>query len=288
MAIYASTCFFECLENGWSETWYRDTSQTDLQAIGVADAQATGLWGARLKMLCAPARMLETRTSFVDVKNDAWPQNIRADGPAPYASAHPGVCVLWRFSGAGQAKWKNVYLRGVPDDISLNGGVIQLLNPTLAAWFAAAGAYATILSQQNWGWISRKATDPLKKKAIGYGQWVENERYIHVGLEVLAAPNQAFPDAQVGTDQLVNFVGANKPEKSRLNGRHVVYVVDNSNCVLNTPLSLFAWNGKPFTMQRYTPTLVTVTNSAARKIVTRDTGKISGVRRGRALARARG
>lgn len=285
MAIYQSTGFFASgpTSQGWAETWYRNTEDTDLQAIAAVDAGPNRLWGKRVAMLGKQAQLKFTRTSFVDQKNDGYPLDLYYNGPDTYNAAYPALCCLWRFMNPTENRWKNVYLRGIPDLLSELGGIAQFTSAALVAWMNAANAWATVVTADGWGWYGAKITTALTKRGVGYGVDIADERYIKVTGEA-----GTFPAEQVNTYQTVNFAKVNEPYKSALNGRHRVYVTSQTECRVVQPMALFPWNGAPFVINRFNPALIDAVTSAPRKIVRHDTGKVSGVPRGRSPERPRG
>lgn len=281
--IYVSTGFFVQNSLGWSESWYRNTELTDLHTISDNDLAASNIWQARAGMLCDEARLTDVRTSFVDTVNDAWPQTPNFIGPGLGSGEYGALACLWRFNRATDGRFKNVYLRGIPDALSTKGGLLNIEDPALLWWKNAANKWANRIVSLGWGWYGAKI-DPTKK-VIGtaYAPDVNDARYTDITLQ---APG--IVGAVAGDVITVHFKKVNYPFKSKLNGRHKCRVVSATSLQPLSAMALFPHNGRQFEVYPMTPDLVVPSDSEPRKIVRHDTGRPFGAPRGRLPARPPG
>lgn len=142
MALYRVSVLFEGRGHGWAETLVFDRTNTSPGAVA---ASLVGLLNARAQLLGREYRIIGARVAKIrddaglPVKRNVFliqqefkPSNqlvANAGGP-------PDDCVLVRGTTADGNRSKPIFLGGIPDDIILNGGALDLAAVNWGANFA--------------------------------------------------------------------------------------------------------------------------------------------------------
>jgi hypothetical protein len=275
------TLVFEAGSRGWTES-YIFSSAGDSHAP--VEGPATRLANARIELCGQGARIKAIRISkegigpdsllrYTDIKPtvvkvpDAQ-GNVLSFGPR----AQPNVALLVRCSDVTEAKRKYIYLRGIPDLIEVNGGMIED-NKIYAALF---DKFRKQLINESWGW-SGVATKYGPADLLNYESTVN-------GVITFTLQANLFQNADFGKRVMARFRGVNG--KSQLNGPQLVKVTDAQSGKLVYPLSLLAYkNGGQVSYSTLDFQKIEIVDP--HKVVTRKAGAPLLESRGRAKAKPR-
>jgi hypothetical protein len=157
----------------------------------------------------------------------------------------------------GAARRRNMFLRGIWDDVNGAGGFYL---PATAGWQSAFNNWAASMLARQAGWWHANKQPGINLTTY---ECMQDTGFVKV---TLAAAIPGFVANQV---MQVRFQGVNAG--SPLNGMHLVRVIDATHVWLEKPLALIAYQfgGKMFTYQR---TFEAATTIDAQKIVTRRAG----------------
>ena len=274
MPLYVATAFFEMNGAGWTESYYRDSAgQMDLAAI--ADFDRAGIWTLRQGMLAQPARITAQRASFVTIQGDSVLNYIPMNAGQAWESEDANTAMLVRLGNADNTRRKNVFVRGIPDDMVLRGGTVG----NAAGWKNAADAFFFKLIERQYGWYS--ITGRTDHPVTGYVLDAQNR--VKVTLDPAPALGLAVGDKVVL--QGVN-VGVSQP--SVLNGNHPFIVTGAAEVTTAKRLAVFPFPGLGGKLRKVTKDLQVAFNHRYQKIDTRKAGKASHLQAGRARAKAKG
>lgn len=155
MAIIRCTLFFEQGKYGWTESyWTNAASLTDpaMQARGLQLAQK------RIKVSGAHTTLPYMRYSVEGVFRDAFFNVLPSNGlvgTINKISDAPSTALLCTQKTADNSKSRNIYLRGIWDDVVHNGGE-YVPAPDFSAAF---DDYRTRLIADAWGWLGVASKD---------------------------------------------------------------------------------------------------------------------------------
>lgn len=274
MATYMSTAFFQMGAYGWSESYFRDSnSVTDLAAL--ADFDRAGIWTKRVVALARPAVLTAQRTSFVGVRNDSVLNFIPMLGNAAWTAEDPNTAVLCRVGNQDNTRRKNVFMRGVPDDMVINGGQLG----GAAGWQTAAQAFFDEIITGNYGWLGIDT-----RVDIAITGYVKNAQE-KIVITLADDPALGLPNSTKVTLQGVN-VGVGKP--SVLNGPHPYIVTGPAEVTTAKATAVFPFPGLGGFLRKVVKVLIQAKNVRFQKIDTRKAGKVSYLQVGRAKARPKG
>lgn len=274
MATYQATAFFECRGYGWTETYYRDSNAiTDLAAL--ADFDRDNIWVQRQACLNKQAAIVAQRVSFVGVKNDSVLNYIRMVGPSTFRGEDPNTALLIRLGNLDNTRRKNVFFRGVPDDVVIDGGEVA----NLPAWANKLGVFLDALIQNNYGWLGISTKTEID--VVDYTTTPENK--VKVTLAAAPALGVAPPNKVVlrGKD-----MGVGKP--SVLNAALPYIVTGATEVTTVKPIAVFPFPGVGGKLVKTDKELILIKNHREQKIDTRRAGKVSNLQAGRARVKPRG
>lgn len=246
MATVQTTFDFECAGYGWSESWFKDTQLTSLKAHWTASGFP--LAQKRAAMLAAEARMIAASNSFVDVKADSYLQYLNLPGNATVHCDNPHSTIYSIVRANGDTYRKAVFIRGQDDDCIMFGGNFQ---PGNALFMQTGTAFFDSVVQNGWGWM-RNVASP-KGKVIGYA--VDP---VTGYVDIQTTPG-FFANPIVGVDTYVAVRILFKGVKSRLNGYHVMQVIDTDTARTLKPMAVFPFV-KDGSITRYTKTFTAAEN----------------------------
>lgn len=273
--VIKNTLVFQTNSFGWTESFLHQSSSRDLiahnAALQVLAQKRAALLGSQ-SFIKAERVSVETDGDGLPVVGDSHLLYIRYNGGTVPGSDDPDTAVLVTMRNAEAARRRNMFLRGIWDDVNGAGGFY--LEAT-AGWPSAFNNWrASMLAKQVGWWHS------IKSAPINLSTYVMDPDTGFVQV-TLAAPIPGFVADQV---MQVRFQGVNG--KSPLNGMQLIRVIDATHVWLEKPLALIAYQfgGKMFT---YTRTFEAATTIDAQKIVTRRAGSPLLQSRGRRKGRAK-
>lgn len=274
MSIYQSTMFFECLGHGWSETYYRDAGgQSNLEAL--ADFDRENLWKKRALCCGAQVAIVAQRVSFTDQLQDSV-LNYLPLQVGTFDAEDSNTALLVTMAIANNTRRKNTFLRGVPDNIVVTGGIVDR---AFAAFINAFNAFAGALVQNTYGWIGSdvKTEHPV----TDYTSDATNRLVFTVGGAALPVP---------ATGNKIRLRGKNLGVggKSVLNRTAVFLRNSATECKTNKPTAAFPFSGPGGFLVSRTTTIRVIANVKIQKVVERKAGKVSFTSPGRVPARPLG
>lgn len=260
--------YFESGPWGWSEVWHKQDVVGSLKSFNNGAALTLGL--KRVAMLANESKLVAIKTSKLADKGDSWLSYFDQKGPDAQHSDSPHTSLYTVFASSAGNKKKSVFLRGIPDDIALNGGIFQ---PVVEPFRTNAQAWANAITQGNWGWMTTVNGPP--KTIGGYVQTVEERVRLTLPAATFAAPG----DEPVFIRARVNFKG----NSSRLNGVQVFQVNSTTTCTTVKKQAVFPFttDGK-FVQQTFE--FVAAADFGFQKIGRRPAGRPSHLTRGREQA----
>jgi hypothetical protein len=281
--IYKATAWFECNGLGWSEAYYRDSGLvSDLAALAdfdrVGAGGAGGLWVKRAGCCGREVTLVAQETSFISVRGDSVLNYIPIGGNSAFSADAPTVALLVSCGNLDNTRRKNVFMRGIADNVVVNGG--RFAAGTEPAFEAAINNFKNTLISDGYGWLGRQAPQIFDVTA-----WADVPATHQILLTVDVGP---LPPAD--TFGLVRLVGKlmNPRGRSVLDGVQVYIRVSDTEVKTKKPTAVFPFPG-PGPKLIFKPTdLIDIASVRFQKIVERKVGKASHLPRGRALARARG
>lgn len=274
MALYMATAFFQQEGYGWTESYFRDSQEvTDLAAL--ADFDRNNIWNLRAVALAKQASIRAQRASFVTVKGDSVLNNIRIAGNDTWESEDANTAVLVRLGNIDNTKRKNVFMRGVPDDMVVNGGRVG--NAT--GWKNAADAFFNKIIELSYGWLGIQTRIDIP--VTGYT--VNAQQKVVITLDDTPVLAGAVPSKMVL--QGVNM-GVGQP--SVLNGNHPYIKTGTAEVTTAKKTAVFPFPGLGGFLRTLTKDLVLAKNVRYQKIDTRKAGKISGLQAGRSRVKPKG
>lgn len=273
MPTYMATAFFRQDDQGWSETYFRDSGgTTDLAAI--ADFDRARLWTKRALCCGAQTTLFAQRASFTDVQGDSVLNYIELPS-AGFDSEDANTALLVRLGNADNTKSKNIFFRGIADECVVDGGKF---GRGFAPFAGLVDDFFTSLIENNYGW---RRTDVKTEMAVdGYVFDAQNRIVFDVSTN--------FPPGNVGDKVVVRGKNFGAGGKSVLNRQFVVAISGNNTLRTVKPLAAFPFAGDGPVLVRRTKVVQPAFNRRYQKIVERKAGKISYSSAGRVQARARG
>jgi len=266
---FVATMFFTGEGVGWSESHSLELEQAFIDH-DAAMVQLRDLANRRALLLGRQCYISGLRVSARGVTGDSVPEevNLRASklakdfglqgGLVPDCT-QPDVALLVRFGAFLPGRQKNLYMRGIWDQIEEEGGKY-----TSNIFFdALIKNYLEPLTDaaSPWGWWGRQG-ERAEFRVMGYSSTPEATVTVNLG-------EDAFTEQEIGKRHVVRFSGVNV--KSPLNGQQVVVPTGPRTIELAKPLGLAAFHTKG-RMYRNTNGHISYRRFTIRKIVTRETG----------------
>lgn len=261
MAVVQLTFDFLCQGYGWSESWYKETDLTSLKAFHTASA--VPLMEKRNAMLGQEAALTALTSSFVLERGDsylAYTGKYQGGlGPDIHCSSpHEAIWTIIRTADAKH--YRGVWLRGIPDDLVLNGGIFDA---GYAPWVQPATTFMDAIKNGTWGWYSQ-VRSTLSFAVVGYTQDPVTNL---VDVECTGNP---FAGVTVGDFKRVRVLF--KKQQSKLNGSYTVIVTGTNSFQLLLPTAVFAFT-KPGKMWTYSPLFRACDNWSFQKAGERRAGR---------------
>lgn len=274
--IVKATLVFQTNSFGWSESFLWDgvneqNLNVHMQSLQIIAQKRSQLLGSQ-SFVKAERVSLETDGAGLPRVGDSILQYIRYNGPGMGTSDEPDAAVLVTMRNLVAAKRRNMFLRGIWDDVDNQGGFYL---PSIAGWQSAFNSWSAAMLARQAGWWSYTKSAPFDVDT-----YAVNPTTGYVTITVLG---DAFGDGPYGKIR-VRLAGVNV--KSALNGSWVGTPVSNSQIILEKPIALLPYTGggQLFT---YTRALEVAASIDAQKIVTRRAGAPLLQSRGRRRASVR-
>lgn len=288
---YKCEGMFNCINRGWTETYYCDADQllplpssgnpnNSANFVAVNNLFKSTVLTARALLSGTPVTVIGTRISGVNhlvpgqTPNRGSYLDYKTMPPVTSgqtADNPPSTLVVTIYNATTSLKHQ-IHIRGVWDTIDQDGGVLQV-TPAFTAAFAS---YAAAVQTTGWGWISRggPATAQITNYVATAAGAIEFE---------LDTP--LFAGVQPQSNVSVRISSLNFG-RSELNGQLAVKVLTNTECVSLQRIvcAPFAEQGQ---MRFNAATWVQNALAVATKIGSRDTGASLFLGRGRSRARVR-
>lgn len=257
--------FFGMHRGGWSEVYH---NQNDVATVFTTYLQP--LINARLAALAQPARLLGARVS-----NFTVPKNTRTafydllGGMASTQLADYGsTSCLNKIRGVSGAS-RSMFMRGIPDGIVLDGGILTPFAPWLTVW----NAWAAVLSNavNGWSnklWITNSTKNPILAMRNIAGRYVEMDLTTPVGLSLYGSVRIGSGGAAQG-----------------LQGRHRILALAVAGAIttvrIRSPYSVDDYVGSAAWMAGLTPTTDPIQTVIMARITSRKVGAPFGAQVGR-------
>lgn len=227
MPIYKVTLIFESNGQGWTESYYLNTTLSG-DADGVYVPFAQPLSNLRLALLGTGAYLTDVRISTYGTPNKVFVEADGRQGTYAASAAIPNNALLVRCLPLPLGPAKSLFLRGIPQSIIVN----QNYAPT-TAWVSAYNAWAAFLAPpaaQPWGWMG--VASKVKTPITGYT--------VTDGFQVLVT-TQTTPFTVTNPPSKINvrFTGING--KSELNGTQVVIAQTTSSVLTVDQFGVIPW-----------------------------------------------
>lgn len=216
---------------GWSETWFTETSDLTLAEVFT---RLKDLAEKRAELLCEEGKITYISTSMEDVTGDSriGPfQDTPYTGTPGVHSEDPFTALLVRRRPSTNVAWSNLYLRGIPDDIVVEGGKLTLpaniegtTTPSPAAnWNKKFNQFATKVKDGRWGFLGKNRTTSTKALVQTLVQDDQGRPLITTGAnQNPLAGATLFTEAELSTVQRVTISGVQGA--ASVNGTHAVLV----------------------------------------------------------------
>lgn len=274
--IVKGTLVFQTNSFGWSESFLWDGgSEFNLnvhqQSLQIIAPKRAALLGAQ-SFIKAERVSLETNQLGVPVVGDSVLQYARYNGASVPSSDEPDVACLVTFRNLIANKRRNMFLRGIWDDVDASGGFYL---PSIAGWQTAFNAWASAMLARGAGWWSYTKSAPFPVDT-----YVVNQTTGYVTITVLGDAFGPGPYDKIR----VRLQGVNV--KSAVNGQWVGTPVSESAIILEKPMALLPYTGGG-SLFTYTRAFEAAASMDAQKIVIRRAGSPLLQSRGRRKARAR-
>ena len=274
--VVKATLVFQTQSFGWSESFLWDgvneqNLNVHMQSLQIIAQKRAALLGKN-SFIKAERVSLETGPDGLPRVGDSILQYIRYNGASMPDSDEPDAAVLVTMRNLVAAKRRNMFMRGIWDDIDGQGGFYL---PFVTGWQSAFNSWAAAMLARQAGWWSY-----TKSAGFDVSTYVVAPTTGYVTITVLG---DAFGDGPYGKIR-VRLAGVNV--RSALNGSWIGTPVSNSQIILEKPLALLPHTGGG-TLFTYTRALEVAASLDAQKIVTRRAGAPLLQSRGRRRASVR-
>lgn len=294
MPVYKHVVFMDVNCRGFSEIWYR--TRPSPAPLSTVWEEANTMLTKRALLLGAQGRITACRVGDADDeigvgspgKGDARLFRQGYPGAADYQCAQPDSAAVTTFYDATGLRKRNTFLRGIPDDVEVNGGQPTLVGAA-ALWTQRYQAWIDEINQGGWGWLARS----VKQTGGGvfgaaplalYTQYADDPRKIQI---TFARALFSAAEVEAGEPIEVVFKQVGGRAGSRLNGPQLVVPTAPTVCYTFEATALLPWSpGGVGT--RYSYSFVDIAEGRLAKIGTRKAGNVSNLSRGRQKAVSRG
>lgn len=276
MSVIKATLMFQTNSFGWSESFFWNAPGTeDLipqgASLQVIAQKRAALLGAQ-SFVKAQRVSIELNNNNEPVVGDSFLEYFRYNGASVPAADDPDTAVLVTMRNQTASRRRNMFLRGIWDDVNGLGGFYL---PGTAGWQSAFDTWRAAMLARQVGWMSRTQVNVV---AIT-GYTVDPDTgFVQVTLAAAA------PQLTPGLVQQVRIRGVNVT--SPLNGTQLIRGIDSTHFWLEKPLALIAYQFGGEVIF-YSQALEVASTIGPQKIVTRRAGAPLLQSRGRRRAKPR-
>lgn len=273
MAVYKIDLIFKGGSKGWTETYYTQTDNPNLQAIY---DYALPMAYLRAELLGAGCAIEAIRCSDTAIENDSFLQYINIEPHTDEPAAPLDVSLNFVCRDLQNKRHRHIFVRGIWHRVVGPLGVFQY---DYAPYKTLIDAWRAKLLSDTYGWLG--ANNATKKKALITG-YVRNDS----GQVTFTADNNIFAGIPVNTRKKIRVSGLNA-KTSNLNRELVVYVLtpNTFQTVLPIAASPFQSQGR---VSWYDPEFIRMYTVNSQRIGRRGAGAplLESVGRSKAQARA--
>lgn len=274
--IVKATLFFQTNSFGWTESFLWDGVNEQNLNVHMASLQIIAQKRAALlgksSFIKAERVSLETGDTGQPRLGDSILQYVRYNGASVPDSDEPDAAVLVTMRNLVAQHRRNMFLRGIWDDVDGQGGFYL---PSVSGWQSAFNSWAAAMLAKQAGWWHYE-----KSAGFDVDTYTVAPATGYVTITVLG---DAFGDGPYSKIR-VRLSGVNV--KSAINGQWVGTPVSNSQIILEKPMALLPYTGGGV-LYTYTRSLDVAASLDAQKIVTRRAGSPLLQSRGRRRASVR-
>ena len=283
---------------GVSESWFSAQSlanQVTMAQIGAFLTARMGISGnntlftyCRIATLTPPATNRRLVNIFypADLINLPNGHGIPVQGTYNWAqndqgSNDPWSAMLVRRTNAN--KFSLGYVRGIPDNLDVDGGGI--INPVPTSYQQAFAQYVNAVVSLGWGWMNNQPAANSPASLTGATQNADGTALLTF-TPIAPATNGIFQTVAPGTRVQLRISGQILP--LGFNGSYTFVVLTNNTCRSLRPLNVGTFVAGNGVGTIYTQTLVPVLSMKIEKMVSRRSGAPFGRSRGRRRNRVNG
>lgn len=271
MGAIKVTFFFSANQRGWTESYYQQTDNIDLQ---IAWTQANDIAIQRAALLGKQAKIFAWRCSNEAEKNDAFLDYKDRVGVSQDC-ADLDISIQARFENVNNTRYKFTFLRGFWDTIEVEGG--RFTGKGSAAFTTAFSDWLAALRARSYSWKTRRATGP----SSDIQTYAQNTN----GTVKITLKDVISPPAALNSKNLARISGVNKG--SALNGQQLVQITGASEVTTVDRIAVFPYvSGGVVKLSDTGYSLIDF--ATPQKVVPRKSGAPLLATRGRRPARARG
>lgn len=280
--VHKVTWFFKGRTFGWTESlWFLSQSGNLVDTFAAAQIVAA----VRADLLGIEASIFAIRCSQQNAGPDAILRYVNFTptfkGATNGVPAQPvescameDTALLVRCENGQDTKWKQIFMRGIWDNVETTLGVYQ---PLYGDWQRRITAYFNKVQNRNWGWVGVSAKT-AKIDLAGYV--INSDNTVTFTVKAPIIPN-TIPN---GSHVIVRLAGING--KSTLNGQQVVVVNSATTFTLVRPIAAVPYRtGGTATLNTYD--FIGIATMIDQKIVERKVGAPLLQSRGRQRAKPR-
>lgn len=276
---YKHTFIFSGRNKGWSESFYTEPSSVNLQsqltlAANVAVARAQML-GAEYSVQALRVQQTEDAGGLPVKRVGDLNQAINLPGPGAWEGAAPDLSVLFDWMTSARDAHKAVFVGGIWDTVSVQGG--QLSPPP--EWNTAWQTWGVKCVEAGYGWLSRVPGTP-----VAVTNYVQDEAD---GTVTLTFGGSLFEGASVNPVLIRVSALPTIGGMSTLNGDLLVVPLTATTAKTKERIAVFPFVGAGVA-RRFTNTFKRMTFITPEKVVSRERGAPLLQSPGRRSARARG
>lgn len=274
LAVTKATFAFQQGVYGWTESYYLNTVSDNLQA---ELAKAQSLAQKRIVMSGEQTLMPYVKVSREDVQRDVLLSAQAYSGATGKPSDAPDTAILTKRFTTTPVALAPIYLRGIWDELVLDGGRLDLAN---AAWLANYNAWKGALTTtvNGWGFLAK---DPAESGSSLIQSVSQNtDGTIHYTLVT-----GIFTNLDVGEKTKIFVSGVNGALSANGPNVGVVRGINTIDTEARIPIFPYIGGGKlSYTVLKFYP----IGNTQLQRVVERKVGRPLYVSRGRSRTRKLG
>jgi hypothetical protein len=274
---------FEQTKFGWTEVYFQKQDSVNLSLIlpiarRLAEKREL-LLGKEVTLphITISVEGVAGQVAEIDATDDPWSGNVN------FSAAAPGVSALLNYFTEDNRRRSKKYLRGIFDDLEVQGGKIVRTDATQNAfdvWTRSMTKFQGQLKADNWGWPAKDDTLTTTSPILSLDDGTD-------GYITITAKNPVF-NLPAEQDKKINVRLAGLNDCPVLNGAQVVTVSSATVCKLAKKAAHFDWSaGGKITVNRFSFVQI-ATFDLVTQVVKRKTGRPKGVPLGKLRARKRG